>query len=345
MNYNALVYKLPAATLVATLALTGCSKENTSSPEPLPAQPGATAFNAAESAGAILFAANTAPGGPHDIYHKDLQTGKVTNLTNTPHADELNPQISPDKQQAVYAGNSSGNYQIFRINLASKEITRLTTHDANDFDPTYTPTGDILYKSNASDGYGDIWKMTGAGKEQHNLTATMDQTEEWKPTAVGDHLVVFTGRHADDGSLTREQLATTDELMLLDTRTPNAQPRRLTNNNWPDWYSEADPTRPGVIAFTSKETPGGADTIYEMNVMQTEPAKQRHRLTDPAVLPGDSSDCSWAPDGTLLFVNNGSGDGRYNALARTPSGTLYMIESGASGEVLSPVAIGSIALG
>jgi hypothetical protein len=352
-NHNILTTKLPAAALAAALAipaLAACSKEtpNTLKTTPptatgeAPVQSTAQKLNTAKSAGKILFAASQEAGGQHDIYEKDLHTGKVTNLTESD-ADELNPQLSPDGKEAVYAGaNEKGNYQIFRIDLGARKIKQLTNHDANDFDPTYTPSGDVLYKSNADDGYGDIWKMDNDGKGQHNLTPGMSQTEEWKPTAVGDNLVVFTSRHADDGSISKQELSATDELMLLDTSKKGVEPKRLTENDWPDWYSEADPTRPGIIAFTSKEAVGGPDTIYEMNVTQADPNKHRKQLTDPEKLPGDSSDCSWASDGTLLFANNAGGN--YAAMARTPNNTYYTLEQ-TGGDVLSPIASGSVKVG
>lgn len=331
--------------LIAIPALSGCSPEV--APEDTSVRPSATTAettlrpsdDATRMGGTIIFAASERIGGAHDMYIKDLDTGVVTNLTNSP-SDELNPQVSPDGTAAVYAGeNSKGDYQIFRINLASRKIIQLTNHDANDFDPTFTPDGDILYKSNQDDGYGDIWIMNGDGKSQRNLTPGMSTTEEWKPTAVGDR-VVFTSRHADDGSMNRQQLAATDELMLLDM-TKKTDPKYLTSNDYPDWYSEADPARPGVIAYTSKATIGGSDTIFEMDITQPNPEQKRVQLTDSHVLPGDSSDGSWASNGTLLFANNNNG--RYAAMALA-GGKIYPLHS-AGGDVLSPVAVSSIEIG
>lgn len=350
-NFNIINLSLKSAVLVALAipALTACSAEatNPDAPEVVPATATGTTpqlattkkLDTAMSTGKILFAASQEADGQHDIYEKDLHTGEVTNLTRSA-TDELNPQLSPDGSAAVYAGeNDKGNYQIFRINLATRKIIQLTNHDANDFDPTFAPDGNILYKSNADDGYGDIWKMNGDGTDQLNLTPNMGNTEEWKPTAISDNLVVFTSRRADDGSLSRQQLADTDELMSLDMSEKDARPKRLTNNDWPDWYSEADPTRPGFIVYTSKATTGGPDTIYEMNVTQPNPEQNSIQLTNPDALPGDSSDCSWASNGTLLFANNGSG--RYVAMARTPDNTYYTLHE-ADGDVLSPIAATSL---
>lgn len=331
--------------LVGVLALAGCSSPNTqASTSPTVAvnvEPQATLkkLNPAESSGQILFAASEAVGAQHDIYKKDLHTGEVTNLTNS-ETDELNPQVSPDGNTAVFAGqNKKGIYQIYSMKIGSGEITQLTDHDANYYDPTFTPNGKILFKSTVDNWRGDIWEMDNDGKNQRNLTPGMNNTEQWKATAVGKY-IVFTSRHADDGSMDRKKLAGTDELWVLYQGEEGVKPVRLTKNTWPDWYPEADPARPGVIAYTSKATsgdPGGPDTIFEMNITDPNIAeKNRKQLTDPNVLPGDSSDCSWAPNGTLLFVNNAEGE--YAAYALTPDKT-YVKLAEAPGGVLSPVAV------
>jgi|GEM_PF-3595868 len=376
MNHNRLLKKLPTVGLAAGLfaaSMAGCSKEGsaTATPSETPIAPppsaaektpthpqSATALKKltlSKSAGKILFAGNTAKDAPHDLYEKDLRTGKVTNLTNTPNSDELNPQLSPNRHDAVYAGTDDvGNYQIYRINLASKHITRLTDESANNYDPAYVMSGphkgDIFYKSNAADGYGDIWmKDSTTTNPGRDLTGAMkdsdgEPSEEWKPTDAGNGVVVFTSRHHDDGR-GKAALSKTDELWSLDTTDDNAEPQRLTENTWADWYGEADPAHPGVIAFTSKDKADGPDTIYQMNVTQQEPYEHRKKLTNPHVLPGDSSDNSFAPDGTLLFVNNSSG--AYGAVARTPDGAYHTLQTGLGegGEVLSPIAVGDIEVG
>ncbi|HSX29474.1 MAG TPA: hypothetical protein VLE73_02845 [Candidatus Saccharimonadales bacterium] len=351
-----------ALAFTTVIALGACSAERPQSPAETPpiVAVGPTAKgsdqsfgirDAAKSAGKILVAA----GQPnaHDIFMIDLATNAALNLTYTPPGtqptDELNPQVSPTPNgiEVTFTSNTSGKYQIYRLPLANLGgLVQLTSSDANNDDPTWSLDGKRIYYKTSANGHGDILSVpwNGTGKPQ-NLTKKATATEEWKPVAVTDNLLVVTTSHGDDGTMNKRQLFATAELAIVDTTKPNDLPKELTNNDYPDWYASPKPEEPTVIAYTSRDetNPTGHDIIKQMDIT---------RFDKPQTLvniPGDSDDSSWAPplpksDGdTLLFVNNSTGT--YRAMARTPSGAIVDLNLPVSGEVLSPVAVGPITIG
>jgi hypothetical protein len=76
----------------------------------------------------VAFAA--IQGGITDIYMLDLETDKVTNVTNDPIAD-FSPAFSPDGKTIVYSARVSSNDKLFQIDLATGQKKQLTfgTHD------------------------------------------------------------------------------------------------------------------------------------------------------------------------------------------------------------------------
>ncbi len=280
--------------------------------------------------GKILVAA----GKPdhHVIVERDLATGKDSCITS-PASDALNPQVMPDGS-VVYTANPSGNYQIYRFQPKNGSTTRLTNDGANDYDPAPTPSGDILYKSNKDDGYGDIWRMTSDGGNQHNMTPGRSNTEEWGPAAVTDTSFIYTSSHADDGTMSKEQLFASGDLWLTDA----SGEHQLTSKAWPDWYPKVDPKHPSTVWYTSKleSDPTGPDTIFKLDYKT--PGAQPQPVISKAY---DCSDEAPTPNGTLLLAC--SPNGGYDAMAHTPNGGLVtLIEHQPGGDVLSPVPVGAI---
>ena len=78
--------------------------------------------------GSVVFSALTRAVG--DIYHLDLETHEVTNLTGDALADYA-PVYAPDGGSILHLKRVSGNNKLFRFDLASGERTQLTfgTHD------------------------------------------------------------------------------------------------------------------------------------------------------------------------------------------------------------------------
>jgi len=67
-----------------------------------------------------------------------LAGGIARNLTNSP-AGDGSPAYSPDGALVAFSSNRLGSYEIFALDLATLEVTRLTTNSTFDGDPSWAP--------------------------------------------------------------------------------------------------------------------------------------------------------------------------------------------------------------
>ena len=238
----------------------------------------------------------------------------------------MNPEISSDGRYVVFYSYRSGTSQIYKLDLQnSYQVTRLTNDGASDYDPTFMPDGRILFKSNKADGYGDIWIMNADGSNLQNLTPSLSQTEEWKPDRISNTQIVFTSRLQQGNS-------NSDEIYTLNLSTGALV--RITNNNVPDWYPAVDPSGTHIV-FISKENQGDRDAIYTMGT----DGLNRVRITDPSIIPADSDDPAWSPDGqSIIFINSQTGN--YDVYVMdNKGGNLVPFEIAPSSVELSPLFI------
>jgi Tol biopolymer transport system component len=114
----------------------------------------------------------------------DLDTRKTTVLT-----DKLDntPGWSPDGQRIVFTRKvDEENYDVFTIRPDGSDLTRLTTHRANDAHAVWTADGQIMWSSgyfgfrdeaaiydNTFQPYGQIWIMNADGSGKRQITDTL----------------------------------------------------------------------------------------------------------------------------------------------------------------------------
>ncbi|MFC2172805.1 S9 family peptidase [Acidobacteriota bacterium] len=74
----------------------------------------------------IVFAKDVNGNEQHDLWAIDVQTGEVTQLTNTPKAQEYPAQFSPDGKWLSMLSNRDGQLNLYKLRPDGSEVTALT---------------------------------------------------------------------------------------------------------------------------------------------------------------------------------------------------------------------------
>jgi TolB protein len=160
--------------------------------------------------------------GNPDLYVKDLPSGRVERLTNTPRANEGSPVWSPDGSRIAYVSDSTGTRQIYSISRASRAVERLTTSGRDNLSPDWGANGLVAYQTLVGGKY-QIAYLDPLSKQSVVVTPHDASYEDpsWAPD--GRHLVA--ARSVNYSS----------SVYLLDTM--GGQPVALATSG--DWYAPA----------------------------------------------------------------------------------------------------------
>ncbi len=103
-----------------------------------------------------------------------------TRLTTNDNRDHAWPSLSPDGQSMVYAANTTGEYEIYEMNLSTRKSSQLTTSLRNSA-PVISPDGkSIVYIHKVGD-FRQLWLMDRHGRNQRKLIGS-DQWGAWDGT-------------------------------------------------------------------------------------------------------------------------------------------------------------------
>lgn len=111
-----------------------------------------------------------------DLYVMDLQTGNVTQITDSPEYDS-DPSWSPDGQWLVFETYINENLEVsvVSVNDRSQEIIPLTQDPASDHSPVWAPDGRNVAFISSRSGNSDVWlaSLDLTGDERYrNLSNT-----------------------------------------------------------------------------------------------------------------------------------------------------------------------------
>lgn len=186
------------------------------------------------------------------------------------------PRFAPSGNRVVMSLASSGNTEIYTMDLRTRRVTRLTNHPAIDTHPSYSPDGaQIVFESDRG-GAQQLYVMNGDGSDVRRISFGDGRyaTPVWSPR--GD-LIAFTKLHQGrffigvmkpDGS--GERLLTSDFLVEGPTWAPNGR----------------------VLMFyrqtpSSKQGGGGHTNLFSIDLT----GYNERRIPTPV----DGSDPAWSP--------------------------------------------------
>ena len=152
----------------------------------------AAAYPGVNSGGAIApdgrsMALILSKDGNPDLYIKDLPSGRLTRLTNTPRATEGSPAWSPDGARIVYVSDLPGTPQLYVVSRSGGAPDRLTYRGTQNVSPDWGANGLIAYQS-LTGGKFQIAVMDPAVKQEKYISSFDAAYEDpsWAPD--GRHL-------------------------------------------------------------------------------------------------------------------------------------------------------------
>lgn len=244
---------------------------------------------------AVLLSALQQAPPPTEIYlaplTKDgdaLKVGAALNISNSPGYDNQ-PFFTRDGASILFTSARGGSSatDIYRYDIATRRVVRITDTPESEYSPTIRPDGQHISVIRVeADGTQRLWQFTLDGQRPALLLADV------KP--VGYHAWM------DDRTLALFVLGQPPTLQVADTRTGKAT--TVVSGIGRSIQKMPD----GAISFVRRESPDGKSAVFTIVKL----ARTAAGTFDTSVLvappaPAADPDMAWTPDGLLLVASGG----------------------------------------
>lgn len=121
--------------------------------------------------------------GLPQVYHMNLEGADVQRLSGGT-GEATNPAWNPDGDHIAFAwtrGFEPGNYNIFIMDVTSRQTTQLTANEGRNENPSWAPDGAHIVYGSTRGRQSQIWVMNADGTGKHALT---DRGSNEKPVWV-----------------------------------------------------------------------------------------------------------------------------------------------------------------
>ena len=125
------------------------------------------------------------PGNP-ELYLLNLNTRRLTRLTQSPRAAEASPCWSPDGQSIAYVSDASGSPQVYVMQADNKQPRRLTIRGSENVEPSWGPDGRIACCTRQN-GYQIAVLDPATGRSEVITSGPDHEDPSWAPD--GRHIV------------------------------------------------------------------------------------------------------------------------------------------------------------
>ncbi len=231
---------------------------------------------------------------PLSAANKTVTVGRPVNITNSPGYDNQ-PSFTPDglailftsDRDAAATATSLARTDIYRYDLGTRQVGRVTATPEGEYSPTVTPDGRHISAIRVeADSTQRLWRFTLDGHEPELVLADI------KP--VGYHAWV------DDHTLVLFVLGQPATLQVADTRTGKAE---IVARNVGRSVQRIPDRR--AVSFVERLAQGrqGEHTLW---IRELDPATKLVTPLVHAVTGATEADCAWTPDGTLLMAHGGA---------------------------------------
>jgi Tol biopolymer transport system component len=228
-----------------------------------------------------------------------IELGEAIDITNSPGYDNQ-PSFTPDGRAILFTSvrgpspalpdASPSQTDIYRYDIASRAVSRVTQTAESEYSPTVMPDGTrVSVVRVEADGTQRLWSVTPSGPKIQLDVLLPDV----KP--VGYHA------WADDHTLALFVLGQPATLQLADTRTGAA--RTIASD-----IGRSIQVMPGpaagdrMISFVQRERTSAGTRLV---IKKLNPRTAEVSVLTPAVEGSTEADTAWTPDGTLLMAHAG----------------------------------------
>jgi Tol biopolymer transport system component len=102
-----------------------------------------------------------------------------TQITNPENGHSYLHSWSPDGKKLIFTGQRNGKWNIWEIDVATKEERPLTETSTLDDGSEYSPDGKFIYFNSNRTGTMQIWRMNADGSNEEQVT--FDEYNDWFP--------------------------------------------------------------------------------------------------------------------------------------------------------------------
>ena len=88
--------------------------------------------------------------------------------------EQMGPAVSPDGTKLLFSSSSTGDHEIWMVELATGTVTQVTDNSKDDFDPTWAPDGAMLAFSRQGEIYTKDGPTVGAAERAIGLGSAPD---------------------------------------------------------------------------------------------------------------------------------------------------------------------------
>lgn len=99
------------------------------------------------------------------LYLADIKTGKNEKLAD---GDIYGQSYAPDGKRIAFSGALEMHYQIYIIDISTKQIERLSHHDTPDYFPEWSPNGNLVFFDSSE---ADTFFISPDGKNERKLVS------------------------------------------------------------------------------------------------------------------------------------------------------------------------------
>jgi TolB protein len=239
------------------------------------------------------------------------------------------PMLSPDGQHLLFSGAHGGTLKLFRQDLRTGSLERLTSGPCEDSAASWSPDGTtIVFQREDSTGNRDLWEINANGSLPRNLTPTPDISEQ-HPRYTPDGRSILFDSDRDDAQRAPDGSVRLVNYELYQLQRGDSTPRRLTYAAGWDMYVAANPAGTHIVWRRGFPIPGTSTQQFDLFTKDLRSGLETN-VTVHAAYDGTPD---WSPDGRWIAFVSARDGGSNLYLMRADGSALRQLTFGRGREL------------